>query len=87
MSLFTAYEYHKDKDGMSNFFYAQCKNNRMKYWEYITDIGSYDDVLQAVEKAKQRGKELSSTGEPYYVKRFKNMKYRILKVDIETIEV
>ena len=86
MSLNLSYEYYVNPKGEAHLNYAQCKNNRMNGWKYLYDSGSYEKVLHFVEDAKKRGEELLKTGEKYYQRHYKSMKYRILKVDIEQLQ-
>jgi hypothetical protein len=86
MSLNLSYDYYANQQGDAHLYYAQCKNNRMNGWKYLYDSGSHEKVLQFVEQAQKRGEELLKTGESYYQRHYKNMKYRILKVDIEQLQ-
>jgi hypothetical protein len=85
MSINTAYDYQANSQGEAHFYYAQYKNNRMREWYYACDSGSLEDVIQHIKEAKERAEQQIQKGDKYYISRYKTMKWRIIKADMELL--
>jgi hypothetical protein len=59
----------------------------MKEWKWAYCSDKLDEVLKELEQRKKRELDLLSTGERYYKGHFKTMKYRLMKIDCEEMEL
>jgi hypothetical protein len=88
MSINISYNYYKkDTDNKTQFYYLQYKNNRMKDWKWAYNSTSLEEILEHLERRREAEKGLIQTGERYYKNHFKTLKYRLIKLDCEEINI